>query len=95
MQVRGPEVPWARSRDGGTGQGRTVNVQGTGSASGPIVGEPDFTSFGGVATGNGTNISTTWPTWPANGLPSPFSSGAVTYGAAAILTVTPNIYVGP
>ena len=60
-----------------------VTVTGTADTSGPIgliIGEPDFTSFGGVATGNGTNLSTTCSTFSVHGLPTPFNL----YGAGRL-----------
>ena len=65
----------------------TVTVQGTLNTNGPLgllLGEPDYITFGA------TSVTTIWPMFAANGLPTPFGPATL----AATVNV-PNVYVTP
>ncbi len=74
------------------GQYITISQIG-GPTLGLIIGEPDYVSYGGVASGNGTNISGSWSSFTSGGLPTPFPG--LTYGVSDTLYVNPNVYLGP
>lgn len=64
-----------------------MTVQGTLNTNGPLgllLGEPDYITFGA------TSVTTIWPMFAANGLPTPFGPATL----AATVNV-PNVYVTP